>query len=95
MTNGGFWGIAVEKGAKYLLRFYLRASRGYQGGLNAQLISADKKVVAEHGFNVKADGNWHEYTAKLRVSATDAKNNVHTGIRFARKSMGGLCIAVS
>lgn len=73
LINSGYWGIAVKKDAKYLLRFYLRASSDYTGDVNAKIISADNKVLAESVFAVKADGEWHEYKAKLNVSATDPK----------------------
>lgn len=46
VSNGGFGGIAVKKGATYHLSFHARAHRGYKGGLTVALESKSGERLA-------------------------------------------------
>jgi alpha-N-arabinofuranosidase len=43
IVNDGYWGIAVQKGAKYHLSFFAR-SADFKGVITAKLVAADGKV---------------------------------------------------
>lgn len=70
LENTGYWGIAVTKGEKYDLRFYLN-SGDYKGEVVAQIFEPGSgEVIASKSFKVKADGKWNEYKGVLTASAT-------------------------
>lgn len=75
LVNEGYWGVPVEKGEKYKLRFYLRTNEEYTGGVTAKVVSVDNKVLAEKRFRVGSEG-WNEYTAVLKSSGTDSKGTL-------------------
>lgn len=50
LVNEGYWGVPVEKGEKYDLRFYVRKSEKYKGGVTARIVSSDDKILAEKNF---------------------------------------------
>lgn len=75
LINTGYWGIHVDEGDKYDLRFYLNTS-DYSGKVKASIYDADgKDVIASKEFDVDHNGAWKEYTGELTASRTlsDAK----------------------
>ena len=70
LINTGYWGIAVEKDAGYDLRFYLNTS-DYNGRVKAVIFDSDGKTeLASTIFDVEKGGEWKEYKAELKASAT-------------------------
>lgn len=75
LINTGYWGIAVEKDAKYDLRFYLNTS-DYAGKVKAVIYDADmKEVLAETAFDVERSGAWKEYKAVMTPGRTIKDGN--------------------
>lgn len=72
LVNEGYWGVPVEKGEKYDLRFYVRKSEKYKGGVTARIVSSDDKILAEKKFQIEKEG-WQEFTSVLKTSGTDSK----------------------
>lgn len=58
LVNSGFYGLAVEAGEKYDLRFYVRAADGYRGSVTAEILAADGEVLAAKRFALKDNGAW-------------------------------------
>lgn len=81
LTNTGYYGLAVRKGAKYDLVFYLRADETYKGSVTAEMLTEDNRVVGLKKFRVKNDGAFHKYTAVLNASET--MNNGKFALRFS------------
>ena len=75
LINEGYWGVPVRKNEKYNLRFFLRASQDYKGGVVARIVSSDNKVLAEKRFNVECKEGWNEYVGVLRAKDTDFKGS--------------------
>lgn len=70
LINTGYWGIAVEEGAKYDLRFYLNTT-DYTGKVKAVIYNADcSEVIAETDFDVDHSGQWKEYKAVMTAGKT-------------------------
>ncbi len=70
LINTGYWGISVEKGDSYDLRFYLNTA-DYQGKVTAVVYDADcKEMIAEKVFDVDNSGEWKEYKGVLVPSQT-------------------------
>lgn len=75
LINTGYWGIAVEKGDKYDLRFYL-STNDYAGKVKAVIYDADcNNVLAETEFTVDGSGAWKEYKAVLTPDKSIADGN--------------------
>lgn len=72
LINEGYWGISAVQGDNYDLRFYLNPE-SYKGGVKAEIISSDGKVLASKSFDVTPGSGWTEYTATLTPDATDGK----------------------
>jgi alpha-L-arabinofuranosidase len=73
LANEGFWGVAVNQGEKYNLRFFLRHKDDYKGTVSAKLIGANGSILSQKKFTLKKAGDWNEYTAQLPSNGTDAK----------------------
>ena len=71
LINSGYWGINVQSGTPYALKFYLRPE-SYQGQVVASLETKDGKVLARHDFGtVEPGASWKPYTATLEADGTD------------------------
>lgn len=70
-VNTGYWGIAVEKGKKYNLEFYVRAERTPRCRIYIE--TPDGRQIAKEEVKLNADGEWHRYTATLK-SDSDSEN---------------------
>ncbi len=72
LINEGYWGISAVQGDNYDLRFYMNPE-SYKGGVKAEMISSDGKVLASKSFDVAPGRGWTEYTATLTPDATDGR----------------------
>ena len=71
LINSGYWGINVQSGTPYALKFYLRPG-SYQGELVASLETKDGKILARHDFGkVEPSASWKPCTATLQADGTD------------------------
>lgn len=73
LENEGYWGMAIKEGERYDLRFYLN-SVNYSGNLDVRIVSSDnKKILAQHRFDIKSLGKWQEYVTVLESFGSDTK----------------------
>ena len=79
IANTGYWGMAVEQGARYSLRFYLctdaaNAARGTLSALKAYVYDVDNATVVAQAVPQQTgnEGIWAEYTATMEASAEAA-----------------------
>jgi alpha-L-arabinofuranosidase len=80
LVNSGYWGINVQSGTPYALKFYLRPET-YEGQLTASLETKDGKVLASHDFGKVEPGTaWRQFTATLKVDGVD----LYAGVPNAR-----------
>jgi alpha-L-arabinofuranosidase len=71
LVNSGYWGINVQEGTSYELKFYLRPGT-YEGDVSALLESKNGKVLATHDFGaVKPGETWQTFAATLKATGTD------------------------
>jgi len=71
LVNSGYWGISLQDGTSYELRFFLRPGT-FQGEVTAVLEGKDGKVLASHEFSmVKPSESWQEQKAVLKAAGTD------------------------
>ena len=69
LINTGYWGIAVEKGEKYNLRFYVNSSESVRG-CEAYLVDSDGKRVGEVKLALNGNGEWQELKAEITAEDT-------------------------
>jgi alpha-L-arabinofuranosidase len=70
VANEGYWGVAVKKGATYVLSFYARKDRRFDGKLTVSLEGASGNSYASHV--VTGIGTvWKQFHAKLTAAADD------------------------
>lgn len=73
LVNSGYWGIHVQTGVSYRLKFHLRPE-GYRGQLSASLESGSGTVLARHDFGtIDPSSRWHEYAAELKADGNDPR----------------------
>jgi alpha-N-arabinofuranosidase len=80
VINTGYWGVAVQSGATYKVRFYLRTS-DYKGDVKAFIGDASGNDIGSKTFSVTKDGTWKEYTAEITASRTVTDGKFH--LQFA------------
>ncbi|MDE7387413.1 MAG: DUF1080 domain-containing protein [Muribaculaceae bacterium] len=81
LINTGYWGIYLEQGGKYDLRFYLNTS-DYQGKVKAVIYDAGcTKVIAEQEFDVDNSGEWKEY--KSVMTSPETLNDANFALVFS------------
>lgn len=71
LSNEGYWGIAVKKGATYQFAMYARAATGFSGPLT---VSLESKDGAQYG-QAQITGlkpEWNRVTATIQSNASDA-----------------------
>ena len=71
LVNEGYWGVAVKKGDKYDLRFYLNTNSS--GQVVAMLCNENGASAGEATLTTKGDGQWNEYTATITATETFSK----------------------
>ncbi|MBI5386458.1 MAG: carbohydrate binding domain-containing protein [Verrucomicrobia bacterium] len=72
VVNGGFYGIAVEKGESFRLSLKARADGGFSGPLTVSLESSDGSIVAQEKIS-KLTTDWRNFAATLAAKTTDPK----------------------
>ena len=83
LVNSGYWGINVQDGTPYELRFFLRPG-AFDGTVTALLEAKDGKVLASHEYGaVKPGETWQTYAATLK--ATGADSGAHFALCFRGK----------
>lgn len=86
LVNSGYWGINVQAGTSYKLKFDLRPE-SYEGQISASLESDAGKVLARHDFGlVTSSASWKEFTASLQATNTDP----HAHFVLSFRGQGGL-----
>ena len=60
LLNKGYWGIALEKGANYKFRMFMR-NLNSDGDLSVRLLGKDDKELGKTVLKIHSDGKWHEY----------------------------------
>jgi alpha-N-arabinofuranosidase len=82
LLNSGYWGINVQEGTSYQLKFHLRPGT-FQGDVVGLLESKDGTVLASHEFGTLKPGeSWRKHTATLKATGTDP------GARFVLRFRG-------
>lgn len=82
LVNSGYWGINVQEGTPYELKFHLRPE-SYRGTVAATLETQDGRILARHDFGAVEPGDaWRAFTATLRAEGTDS------GARFVLSFRG-------
>jgi alpha-L-arabinofuranosidase len=73
LINSGYWGINVQAGLSYDMKFHLRPE-SYRGQLTATLESGDGTVLARHDFGaVEPGATWKPFAAVLKATGADPK----------------------
>lgn len=80
LLNGGYWGINIQKGVNYDLKFYLRPGT-FRGNIKVDLEDENQNVLSSHSFNdIQPSTDWKKYTASL--SAEGSSTNGKLSITF-------------
>lgn len=69
LLNKGYWGIALEKGANYKFRMFMR-NLNSDGDLSVRLLGKDDKELGKTVLKIQSDGKWHEYKSIITASDT-------------------------
>ncbi len=72
VANGGYFGMAVKKGAKYDLALRARSDGAFKGPLTVTLESADSVVYAKERIK-ELTAEWQTFTLALKSDTTDPK----------------------
>ena len=82
VANGGWWGIALAKGAAYDLTFWARVGDGFRGPLEVTLESADGKTTHAERKVEGLTADWRCFAAPLISSGADpaARLAIRTGV---------------
>lgn len=75
VVNGGFYGMAVQKGERYRLSFFARGDGSFSGPLTASVESTNGQVVASETFG-KLKPEWKPFTATLKAKGTDPRSRL-------------------
>ncbi len=70
LTNGGYWGIAVQSGKSYPLSLFARPQKKMR--LRAGLVDPAGKLLASQEMAIET-GGWKRYACSLDCSGTEAK----------------------
>jgi len=74
LANGGYWGISVEKGKKYNLRFFANIPAEYNGRVTAVIRSEEGLIIATKSINPSKKGRgWAEYNSQITAFGTNHK----------------------
>lgn len=69
LINEGYWGLALQKGATYRLRMFVKSGTG-AGKLTVRLLGADNKELGQTSLALKNGSSWQEYKAEISASDT-------------------------
>ena len=71
LANSGYWGINIQSGTAYDLKFYLLPT-AFDGAVTVTLESKDGKILGKHEFGKITTGKaWKRHTAKITATGTD------------------------
>ncbi len=88
--NSGYWGILIEDGESYTLRFAAR-SEDYRQDLHFKLIHPSGKVLAEKSLSGISE-TWKEYSATLTAKGGYKRSQLLVQADpVSRKPMGSYC----
>ncbi|MCX7048909.1 MAG: DUF1080 domain-containing protein [Candidatus Sumerlaeota bacterium] len=73
VSNNGYWGIAVKKGAKYNLSFFVRRSADFKGDLIVSLDSASSGSIYARQTIIGVGTQWKRYECALESSGDNPK----------------------
>jgi alpha-L-arabinofuranosidase len=73
VLNEGFWGIDVQKGARFKLSLYARSDGSFKGPITAQLESADGRVLATETAVPKAVESWKKFEVTMNAVGSDPR----------------------
>jgi len=71
-ANSGFWGMAIQAGARYELSLYVRAAAGFNGPLDVRLESSSGSAVYAQTAFSGLTTNWQRFASTVTANATDA-----------------------
>ncbi|WP_442482613.1 family 43 glycosylhydrolase [Aeoliella sp. SH292] len=80
LENGGFGGIAVEEGAKYVVRLFARQVASEGGPIEVRLESASGEVLASAKLDSITSG-WQQYEAELVPKSPHADAKLVVAVR--------------
>lgn len=86
LSNDGYWGMNLVKGAEYKLRTIVKAKDGFGGTVTAKLVAEDGSVLAEAPVQA-GDGAWNDATIKL----TPAAGSTAGSLAFDIEGEGTVC----
>jgi len=72
LANGGYWGIAIEKGASYRVSFYARCDEVFDGNLTVSLESEDGTVYGINNVEGVSE-EWQQFESTITVAFSDPK----------------------
>lgn len=71
VANSGFWGMAVQAGARYELSLYGRAAADFTGPLDVRLESTNASAVYAQTTFSGFTTNWQRFAATVAANASD------------------------
>ncbi len=75
LINTGYWGMGLEKGERYDLRFYVKTA-DCKGKITARILDENNKELGSVSFKVNTSNNWEEYTGVIPCTGTTAKGKL-------------------
>ncbi len=75
VSNGGYWGIALKKDAKYNLSFYARCSDSFNGPVKVTLEGVNGKVYARDSVD-GITGEWKSFSRTLVAHESDPESRL-------------------
>ncbi|HEY8958266.1 alpha-L-arabinofuranosidase C-terminal domain-containing protein [Chitinophaga sp.] len=72
LVNEGFWGMNVEKDARYRLSFFANNVKGYTGKVTVSLQTISGQILADTTFQVSGAAAWKKYNAVLTAKGSDS-----------------------
>lgn len=73
LVNDGFWGMHIERGARYRLGVYARTDGTFTGPIAARLEGSDGQPLASASVVSAPGREWTRYEATLTATGTDPK----------------------
>ena len=70
LINFGFWGIAVERGQHYRLKFHLRTASDDIDKVQVLFLGYGERTIGGKQFAVQNDGQWHTYSDVIKATAS-------------------------
>lgn len=71
LSNGGFWGMNIEKGKGYYLRMNTSNGNRFEGRAILKLVAEDGTELCNRPLAIDPDRTWCEYTGQLTATGSD------------------------